>query len=166
MTPTKEECETLYVKHAPSVFRRAQRILGNDADAEEVVHDVFVSLFDRPERYAAARKLSVYLYGAVTNACLNRLRDQRNRSRLLHDHQRDGAAAHDPGLGPLWSVAARAALASMPKELAVVAVYHHVDELSHREIARVLGCSHRHVGHLLERLREWAVQQERVACSS
>jgi len=47
----------------------------------------------------------------------------------------------------------RRLLGSVSEEMAQACVYHYVDELTQDEIAAVMGCSRRHVGHLLERLR-------------
>jgi RNA polymerase sigma factor (sigma-70 family) len=75
--------DTLYRRHAPSVFRRARRLLGNDADAQEIVQEVFVSLFERPEQYAARSALTTFLYSVTTHACLNRIRNRKTRLRIL-----------------------------------------------------------------------------------
>jgi RNA polymerase sigma-70 factor (ECF subfamily) len=48
----------------------------------------------------------------------------------------------------------------LPDDEARAAVYHYVDGMSHREVAEMLGCSRRHVGDLLERLR--ARMEERM----
>ena len=106
--------------------------------------------------------MSAYLYGAVTHACLNRIRNQRNRARLAAEHIDPPAA--DPGTAPEVALLARSTLASMPEPLAQVAIYYYLDELTQREIAEVLGCSHRHVGELLQRLTRWAERQEIRAC--
>jgi RNA polymerase sigma-70 factor (ECF subfamily) len=70
----------------------------------------------------------------------------------------------DAGTRPEWTVAARDLLERLPQRLAEVAVYYYLDELSQREIASVLGCSHRHVGQLLARLSRWVERQEKAAC--
>jgi DNA-directed RNA polymerase specialized sigma24 family protein len=57
-------------------------------------------------------------------------------------------------------------LERMPERLAQVAIYYYVDELPHRDIARIMGCSSRHVGDLLERVTLWATREESAACSS
>ncbi len=160
MATTKEQRDALYRNHAAGAFRRAERLLGNAADAAEVVHDVFIALFERPEQYRGG-SMSAYLYSAVTHACLNRIRDQRNRYRLELEHNATAPPGSDPGTAPEWVLAARAALDGMPEQLAQVAVYYYLDELTHREIAEILGCSHRHVGALLSRLSRWAQRQER-----
>jgi RNA polymerase sigma factor (sigma-70 family) len=78
--------EELYRRHAANAFRRARRLLANDADAHEVMHDVFLSLFERPEQYEGRSTLSTFLFSAVTHACLNRLRNDKTRRRLLEEH--------------------------------------------------------------------------------
>lgn len=160
MSSNKAERDQLYRAHAPSAFRRAERLLGSAADAREVVHDVFVRLFERDDLRGS--DMSAYVYGAITHACLNQLRNQRTRARLLRDHG-STSLAHDPGASAEAKLIARTTLAELPEPLAQVAIYYYVDELSHREIATLMGCSHRHVGNLLVRLKGWAEKLEKRA---
>ncbi len=52
----------VYDEHHRSVFAAAYRILGSSAQAEDVVQDVFLRLWRRPERFDAARgELGSYL---------------------------------------------------------------------------------------------------------
>jgi RNA polymerase sigma factor (sigma-70 family) len=155
--------DELYRQHAAAVFRRAQRLLGSEADADEVVNDVFLSLFERVESEPPANMLA-YLYGAVTHACLNRIRNERNRRRLCEVHAHVVQAAEVAGTASEWSLTARTVLALLPEDLACVAVYYHLDELPQREIAEIMGCSRRHVGNLLERLARWAQVREKSLC--
>jgi RNA polymerase sigma factor (sigma-70 family) len=163
---TRDQLDTLYRKHAPAAFRRARRLLGSDADAHELVHDLFLSLWERPQQYTEKGSMSTFLYTAVTHACLNRIRNHRNRSRLARErfaaeHERQAVAGGDAER----LAALRAALERMPEPLAQVAVHHYFDDLSHDDIARILGCSRRHVGNLLERLDQWVRSQEAVTCA-
>jgi RNA polymerase sigma factor (sigma-70 family) len=168
MPLTREQLDALYRSHAPAAFRRARRLLGSDADAHELVHDVFLSLWARPEQYAERSRLSTFLYAAVTNACLKRLRDHKNRVRLSAEHIAggQGLAAIAPGPQADQLSALHSALQRMPEPLVQVAVYYYFDELSHDEISRLLGCSRRHVGDLLERLQQWVRRQEAASCAS
>jgi RNA polymerase sigma-70 factor (ECF subfamily) len=133
-----------------------------------LVHDVFLALWAQPEQYANRSRFSTFLYAAVTNACLRRLRDRQNRARLSAEHSgpRPELAAMAPGLQADQLVALRSALQRMPPPLMEVAVYYYFDELSHEEISRLLGCSRRHVGDLLERLQQWAQRREAASCAS
>ena len=163
MTLSPDDCEALYHKHAPAAFRRAQRLLGSVMEADDVVHDVFLQLFERPATPLGTSKLSTYLYSAVTHACLNRLRNRRTRTRLANERQ-SVTATHDPGTAPEWTLAAQELLQRLPEPLAEVAVYYYLDELSQREIGELLGCSHVHVGKLLRRIEAFAAEERRASC--
>lgn len=148
----------MYRRHAASVYRRACALLGNEADAREVLQDLFVSLLERPEQFAGGSSLQTFLYSATTHACLNRLRNQRNRARLLGERT-DPEEKHAPHEGDAL-VHVREVLRQMPNDLAQVAVYYFVDGLSHQEIAELMGCSRRRVGNLVERATVWGRSQE------
>lgn len=152
MTASPDTFGALYRAHAPSALRRARGMLGSDADAREVVHDVFLSLFERPDQYAGTSSMTTFLYSAVTHACLNRIRNGKTRLRLVEHHASALAPSAGPGLNAEQLSILHTELARLPEPLAQVAVYRFIDELTHDEIARILGCSRRHVGDLLERL--------------
>jgi RNA polymerase sigma factor (sigma-70 family) len=146
--------DALYRAHAPSVFRRARRLLASDADAHDIVSEVFVSLYERPEQYQGRSTLSTFLYSMTNHACFNRIRSQKRRRRLLERvADTPGATAH--GLGPERVTQLREMLQQLPEPLGHVAVYYYLDELTHEEIAEILGCSRRHVGNLIVRLHNW-----------
>jgi RNA polymerase sigma factor (sigma-70 family) len=159
---SKDACQDLYEKHAPGAFRRARRILGNAADADDVVHDVFLALFEDYERFRGQSAVSTYVYGAVTHACLNRLRNQRKRRDLAA--QQLSEARVDPGNAAESTAMLRDLFARLPEPLAEVAVYHHLDQLPQREIAALIGCSHTHVAALIARLAIWISRQEVASC--
>lgn len=152
--------ETLYREHGHAILRRARRILGNEDDAREVLHDVFVTVIDRPDGFRGESSITTWLYAATTNACLNRLRNQRTRARLLAE---ESPGADRPTAPSAENAAVlRDLLARVPLELARVAVHLYADEMTHEEIARVLGCSRRHVGDLAMRLLESVRKTEEI----
>lgn len=157
--------DRLYRLHAGAAFRRAQRILGNAADAHEIVHDVFLSLFERPQQFSARSAFTTFLYSMVTHACLNHLRNQSNRRRLLEEHA-PSVFVPSQAAAPERIVELRELLQRMPEDLAHVAIYRHFDALPHGDIARVLGCSTRQVVKLLERLEQFVEQPQVAACTS
>jgi RNA polymerase sigma factor (sigma-70 family) len=143
----------LYRSYGHSVLRRARSILGSDADAKDVLHEIFAGLVSRPEQFSGKSAPSTFLYAAATNACLARLRDHKNRVRLLAEHVEPWTTEVDPRT-PDTRVLVRAMLAELPEDEARAAVYYHLDGMSHAEIAEVLGCSASHVGNLLARTTE------------
>jgi RNA polymerase sigma-70 factor, ECF subfamily len=149
--------EQLYRSHGVAVLRRAWQLLGNEQEAQDVLQDVFTSLLRHPEQFAGRSSPMTFLYAMTTNCALGRLRRQGTQSRLL---QAQHAAAEEPwSAGPEALVELRHSLASLPEELAQVAVYYHIDELTQDEIAVVMGCSRQWVGKLLQRLREPELQR-------
>jgi RNA polymerase sigma-70 factor (ECF subfamily) len=155
------DLEAIYRTHAGMVFRRARTLLGNDAEAHEVVQDLFLSLFERPEQFAGRSTVTTWLYSATSHACLNRLRNQRNRSRLLSE--RAEPVELDAAPKPDAMAELRELLRRLPPPLGEVAVYAYCDELSHEEIAELVGCSRRQVGNLVDRIHRW-VRSEEAAC--
>jgi RNA polymerase sigma-70 factor, ECF subfamily len=148
------EVEAMYKAHGHLVLRRARALLGDEEDARDLLQEVFASLVHRPDQFEARSDFTTWLYSATTHGCLTRLRDRRTRRRLLAER----APASDvvaPG-SPEHPAMVRELLARLPSELREVAVYHHLDGMTHEEIAQVLGCSRRHVGDLLARMHECA----------
>src|SRR5215510_12577660 len=91
------EFDDMYRRHAPLVHRRARALLGSDAAALDVVQDLFTSLYERPDQFQGKSSLPTFLYSATTHACWTRLRDGRNRLRLV---QQEGDTLHQPSQAP------------------------------------------------------------------
>jgi len=140
----------LYRSHGTVVLRRAYRITGSHDEARDVLQELFRRLVEEPESLDGARNQVAWLYGATTHLCLNRIRNRKNREQLL---QNRAPPKHvlEPSAETIALV--RQALASLPGELASAFVYYYLDQMTHAEIASIMGCSRRHVGDLLERAR-------------
>ena len=142
--------EELYVNHGPAVLRRARQLLGDEVEAQEVLHDVFTSLLQDPGQFAGMSSAMTFLYRMTTNAALGRLRRRRTHDRLL---AANNSGREEPSYpSPEVLVELRAWLLSLPDELARVAIYYHMDEMTQEELANVLGCSRQWVGKLLQQL--------------
>jgi len=155
MTPI----EKLYRDHGHAVLRRARRLLRNDDDANDVLQDVFLSMFRQPEQFEARSSVATYLYAATTHACLNRLRDGKTRTRLVAI-EAAAIGRQAPARGESRALACEI-LAGLDDDDAALAVYLYCDELTHDEVADLFGCSRRTVGDLAARLRRRIM--ERVA---
>lgn len=139
----------LYRLHGAMVLRRATRLLADKDAAQDVVHDVFMTLHQRQHTLQDFGMVS-WLYVVTTNCCLKRLRTNSAQARLLAAKASmfEGTKGEDSSLD---RVEVRNVLATLPQDLAAVAIYRFVDEMTHEEIAEVMGCSRRHIGDLLER---------------
>ena len=150
--PNPPDMDELYRRYGSSVLRRARSLLGNEADAQDVLQQVFCALAEDPDQFRGRSSMLTWLYSATNHQCLNRLRNQRRRATLLRERQLP-ATELAGGLDPEPLAQLRQLFANMPEELAQVAIYYYCDELTHAEIAELLGCSRRHIGDLLERAR-------------
>lgn len=145
------DVEALYRTYGHSVLRRARQILASEEDASDVVQEIFAGLVARPDQFDGRSSPSTFLYAVTTHACLARLRDRRNRVRLIDEQVRPWITDVDPGSAAA-RVAVRAVLAQLTDDEARAAVYYHLDGMSHAEISGLMGCSPRHVGNLLGRI--------------
>ncbi len=66
--------EDFFEAESPALFRRLCLITGNRHEAEEVMQDAFLSLFERWDRVRAMEDATGYLYRTAFNAFRRRLR--------------------------------------------------------------------------------------------
>jgi RNA polymerase sigma-70 factor (ECF subfamily) len=69
---------SLYDRHARAVFSLAVRVLGNGADAEEIVQDVFSQVWSQAARFDAARgTFAAWVLMMTRSRAIDRLRARR-----------------------------------------------------------------------------------------
>ena len=127
--------DELYRTHGPSVLRRARAMLGSEAEALDALHEIFLDLLARPAQLDGVVKRMAWLYRKVTFHCLKQIRDRDGHSRIVRALLHPDRAS--PRAEQLTTV--RDLLAMLPGRLAEVAVYYYVDEMTHAEIAGILG---------------------------
>jgi RNA polymerase sigma-70 factor (ECF subfamily) len=150
--------ELLMAQFSPRVYRVAFGITRNHAEAEEVVQDVFVTLFRKAESFEGRAALGTWLYRVAANAALIKRRGKRAElevaleeclPRFKPDGHREGDRSfliadwsQDPERD-LLSGEARAILADaldrLPPHYRAVLVLRDVEELSNEEVAEALG---------------------------
>jgi RNA polymerase sigma-70 factor (ECF subfamily) len=116
-----------------------------------VLQELFAGLVERPNQFGGLAAVSTWLYSATTHLALNRLRNDRNRGRLVTKMVTPATSTSAPPEAENQAMV-RDFLAKLPEDQAAAAVYYFFDGLTHAEIAETLRCSRRHVGHLLERV--------------
>jgi RNA polymerase sigma-70 factor (ECF subfamily) len=144
--------QAAYRAYGPALVRKAERMLRNREDAVDVVHALFVDLIPTWSRDVDL----AYLYRAVTNRCLNVVRDRATRARLLDREQRAAAPVGRVRLeDQVVGVALLAALADRLDEGHLqVLVARFVDDMTQEEIAEHLGLSRKTIGKRLDRIRD------------
>ncbi len=144
--------QAAYRTWGPALVRKAERILRSREDAVDVVHALFVDLLPRWSHDVDLP----YLYRAVTNRCLNVVRDRGTRARLLEREQQSAAPVARVRLDDqIVGVGLIAALADRLDEGHLqVLVCRFVDDMTQEEIATHLDLSRKTIGKRLDRIRD------------
>ncbi|MBA3464020.1 MAG: sigma-70 family RNA polymerase sigma factor [Deltaproteobacteria bacterium] len=148
--------QAAYRAYGPALVRKAERILRSREDATDVVHALFVDLLPKWNRDVDLP----YLYRAITNRCLNVVRDRGTRARLL---AREGAAAAPVGRVRLEDeVVGLGLIAALAERLdeghMQVLVCRFVDDMTQEEIAEHLDLSRKTIGKRLDRIRDEVIR--------
>lgn len=152
-----QQIASLFQQHGPRVYRRALRLLGNPADAEEATQEIFIRVLSHMGGFQQRSQLTTWLYQITTNYCLNLIRDRSRRTELYDAHVAPTAGdSEESAARPDDLVLLRKLLADADEQQAQAAIYVFLDGMSHQEAAEVLGVSKRTVGNLIERFQKWA----------
>lgn len=82
---TAEYYQRVYLEYAPMLLRFAEKFVSSFF-AEDIVHDVFLKLWDRQVFLLPENELKRILYAAVRNACIDHLR-RLNMEQEIMDHR-------------------------------------------------------------------------------
>ena len=129
------------------VFATAYRIAGNAADAEDVLHTVFLRLLRHGERVIAQPES--YLRRAAVNAALDLVKSRRF---VPADLDQMEAPPENSGQSDLRD-ALRNALARLPGRTAEAFALRYFEDLRNPEIAELLGLTRVGVAVTLHRAR-------------
>ena len=134
-----------YREFAPKVLGLATRVLGNAALAEDVMQDVFVRLWEQPDRFDPARgRLGSYLLAMAHSRAVDRLRAEGSQLRRLEAvarHHREpqlGDPADETEAADSRS-AVRRVLAELPDDQRVAIEMAYFGGLSYRDVAVALA---------------------------
>ena len=164
--------DALINQYGSRVFRLAYAITRNEADAEEVVQDVVLSVVRKVGAFEGRARLWTWIYRITTNAALIKRRGKRAQMEVhLEDYlptfTEDGHRAGDRAmLLTDWSQTPEEALLTeetravvrrgidrLPEPYQVVLLLRDVEDLSNEETAAVLGESVAAVKSRLHRAR-------------
>ncbi|MHC4932931.1 MAG: RNA polymerase sigma factor [Planctomycetota bacterium] len=75
----QEAFSVLVDRHRNAIVNLTYRYLGNRSDAEDLAQEVFLRVYRARARYRPEAKFTTWLYRVAVNACLNEVRDRKNR---------------------------------------------------------------------------------------
>lgn len=132
--------EAIYRAHATRILTVATRLLDSRADAEDVLHDLFVGLPEALRRYEHRGHFGAWLGKVAVRMSLMRMRSGRRRGEVDLDAARDVAKRDDSARAAAHD-ALELAIASLSPALRAVFVLREIEGFTHQEIAAVLRIS-------------------------
>jgi RNA polymerase sigma-70 factor, ECF subfamily len=167
--------EELVMRHSEKTYALALGMLRNAQEAEDVVQDTFLNVFQRLNTFRGESAFTSWLYRIAANNALMKIRKKKREpiesiDNLLPTFKEDGAHVAMPGVWAGRSAdkliddkklakALEDALARLPPQYRVVLLMRDVDGLSNEEISDVMGLSIPAVKSRLHRAR-LAVREE------
>ena len=136
----REAFDELVVRYQRNIYRLCYRYVNNHEDANDLTQEVFLKAWRAIGRFRGQSAFSTWLYRIGVNACLNFRAARRPLAQELPE------ALPDPGMGAAERVESeqqarrvREAVARLPEKqraTLILKIYH---ELTHQEVAQVLG---------------------------
>jgi RNA polymerase sigma-70 factor, ECF subfamily len=140
----KEAFDVIVERHRRSVYQVCYRFVGNHEDASDLSQEVFVRAWRGLKSFKGQARLSTWLYRIAVNACLNRVSQNKPDTQALGSDEFVDTRSEDPRATLLRAeraVAVRRAIAQLPDKQRATLILRTYHELSHQEIAEILGSS-------------------------
>jgi len=132
----------LFVRYYSRLCCYVYRLLGEKEDAEDVVQDLFFTLWNNRKKIAIGENVSGYLYKMARNLALNHIRTQTNYKTVLENREEQLSYYEE---NPLETEEFRMALYDcinlLPGRCKEVLLLHRVKGLKQKEIADQLSIS-------------------------
>jgi RNA polymerase sigma-70 factor (ECF subfamily) len=134
-------------RHRRAVYQLCYRFVGNHEDASDLSQDVFLRAYRGLRSFRGQSALSTWLYRIGVNVCLNRASAKTTLGKLtepIDERQFVDVRAESPPdrmLKDERGARVRAAIAQLPRKQRATLILRTYHEMSHQEIADVLGSS-------------------------
>jgi RNA polymerase sigma-70 factor (ECF subfamily) len=144
----KDAYRPLVVRHSQTVFRVAFRITGNEADAEEVVQEVFLRAYLQLPKFELRADFGTWIYRIAVNCSLDALQKQKNAQDVSIRKEPDGREFQpvDRSASPERLLLSgeieskrSAAMKSLTEIERTAFILRHLEDCSMEEIAGALG---------------------------
>ena len=128
----------------PKLFSHASRVLGDRAEAEDVVQDALIKLWKiAPDWRQGEAQVSTWAYRVVANLCTDRLRRRKTRNQVdieaVAEPEADLMSVVEQMTETARADALQSALTALPDRQRQAVVLRHLEGFSNPEIADILG---------------------------
>jgi RNA polymerase sigma-70 factor (ECF subfamily) len=141
---SRDAFDVIVERHRRAVYQVCYRFVGNHEDASDLAQEAFLRAWRGLKNFKGQAALSTWLYRIAVNACLNRVAARKPEPEPLSPDQMIDPRAEDPGAGLIRgerAAAVRRAIAELPDKQRATLILRAYHELSHQQIAEILGSS-------------------------
>jgi RNA polymerase sigma-70 factor, ECF subfamily len=161
--PTRDEFESLALRHLDGLYASALRLTRNERDAEDLVQDSLLRAFRFFDRFERGTNIKAWLFKILTNTFINKYRRTSKERSIVEGPEQDTVQAQvasretsDQSADPerwffdrLLSDDVLRAVDALPLDFRMVVILADLQEFSYREIADILDVP---VGTVMSRL--------------
>ena len=148
----------LVERHSGMFYAAAYRMCSQAQEAEDIVQDAFLKLWNKPEAYDASKgaKFTTWFYRVVTNMAIDHLRKQKPHTKPeVLDYMADKAPLADDVLEERdQQDALEAAIQSLPERQKIALNLCFYEGLSNKEAAEILDVGVKGLESLLMRAKK------------
>jgi RNA polymerase sigma-70 factor (ECF subfamily) len=141
----REAFDIIVERHRRSVYQVCYRFVGNHEDASDLAQDAFVRAWRGLKNFQGQAALSTWLYRIAVNVCLNRVSAKTPPLEAIESEDRFEDTRTESAPQALMrgerAAAVRKAIASLPNKQRATLILRTYHDMSHQQIADVLGSS-------------------------
>jgi RNA polymerase sigma-70 factor (ECF subfamily) len=141
----REAFDVIVERHRRAVYQVCYRFVGNHEDASDLAQDAFVRAWRGLRNFKGQSALSTWLYRIAVNVCLNRVSAKAAVTEPIETTDRFEDTRIEGAQRALLrqerAAVVRKAIAGLPKKQRATLILRTYHDMSHQQIADVLGSS-------------------------
>jgi RNA polymerase sigma-70 factor (ECF subfamily) len=144
LTGQRDAFDLIVERHRRAVYQVCYRFVNNHEDASDLAQEAFLRAWRGLHGFKGQAALSTWLYRIAVNVCLNRVSVKKLETEPIVTDRFEDARAEDPSAGLVRderAAAVRRAIAALPEKQRATLILRAYHDLSHQEIADILGSS-------------------------
>jgi len=146
--------EEIVRRYQRSAWNTAYRFLNNHEEAEEIVQDTFLRIFDAAPRYRPTASFRTYFFSVLTRLCLNSVRKHKPEAEVPAEATDPAPDAAEQLMSAERRRAVRAAIGELPTTQRMAVVLRYYEGMGYSEIAAALLITEKAAERLLARGRD------------
>ena len=143
----EQEFELIFRRYYVRLCGFANKFIANTAEAEEIVQEVFLNIWDKKDRLKLDDEIKPYLFKSVQNLCFNFIEHQKvvdnyySVIEVVYNNKKEDFDSYESVLFTEFQAKVDEAIDSLPEECRKIFKMSREDGLKYAEIAEKLGLS-------------------------